>query len=268
MNQEVNQAAQVDPLDAFVQEAIDQDSQQEQVDTPTTESAPVVEEVKQDEVVADAVVEDDKPVDGFQKRINKVTADKYEETRRADALQARLDKLENNSVDKVDAKAPTLEEYEYDDEAFNKANLSFHVQQEMQKQTDLQGQAAANVKAQQGVEKFNEQITALGKEDFSEKASAIPNLPNGVADALMQVDNGAEMIYHLGTHLDKADALANMTPAAAMMELGRLSVEMKTKPEIKTSAAPEPIEPLQSGSSLPSEIGDDISIDAWMNKYN
>ncbi len=266
MNQEENQAAQVDPLDAFVQEAIDQDSKQEQVDTPTTDSAPVVE-VKQDEVVT--ANEDDKPaVDGFQKRINKVTADKHDALRERDALQAELDKLRNNPADKVEAKAPTLEDHEYDEEAFNKANLSYHVQQEMQKQTDLQGQAAANVKAQQGVEKFNEQITALGKEDFSEKANAIPNLPNGVADALMQIDNGAEMIYHLGTHLDKADALANMTPAAAMMELGRLSVEMNTKPEIKTSAAPEPIEPLQSGSSLPSEIGDDISINAWMSKYN
>ena len=267
MNQIIEKAAQVDPLDAFVQEAIDQDSQQQPTDKPIVESAPA-EKVIQDDVKPVVVVEDDKPVDGFQKRINKVTADKYEETRRADALQARLDKLRNTPADKVDTKAPTLEDHEYDEDAFNQANVSYQVQQELAKQANETKQAQANVKAQQGVEKFNEQVTALGKEDFSEKAEAIPNLPEGVADALMQVENGAEMIYHLGTHLDKADALANMTPAQAMMELGRLSVEMNKKPEIKPSAAPETIEPLQAGSALSSDIGDEMSIEAWMAKHN
>lgn len=265
VNKEVNKAAQADPLDAFVQEAIDQDSQQQPTDKPNVESAPA-EKAIQDDVKP--VVDDDKPSDGFQKRINKVTADKYEETRRADALQARLDKLENNPAAKVDAKAPTLEDHDYDEDAFNQANVSYQVQQELAKQANKTKQAQANAKAQQGVEKFNKQITALGKEDFSEKASAIPNLPEGVADALMQVENGAEMIYHLGTHLDKADALANMTPIQAMMELGRLSVEMNKKPEIKPSAAPEPIKPLQAGSALSSDIGDEMSIEAWMAKHN
>jgi hypothetical protein len=84
----------------------------------------------------------------------------------------------------------------------------------------------------------------------------------------MSLDNGAELIYHLGSHLDKADALAGMSPMAAMVEIGRMSVEMNKKPEIKPSAAPDPIEPVQAGSALSSDIGDDMSVDAWMAKYN
>ena len=267
MNQEVNKAAQVDSLDAFVQEAIDQDSKQEQTNTPIVESAPAEKEAIQDDVKPAEVLEEKPAVDGFQKRINKVTADKHDALRERDALQAKLDQLENKPAVEVDAKAPTLEDFEYDEDAFNKATVSHQVKQELQKQANATQQANDKVTAQQGVDKFNEQINTLGKDDFSEKAGAIPNLPAGVADALMQVDNGAEMIYHLGTHLDKADALANMTPAAAMMELGRLSVEMNKKPEIKPSAAPDPIEPLQSGSALSSDIGDEMSIDQWMAKH-
>jgi hypothetical protein len=75
------------------------------------------------------------------------------------------------------------------------------------------------------------------------------------------------MVYHLGSNLEKADAIANMTPAMAIMELGKLSTQLKAKPEIKTSAAPDPIEPVKAGSSLSSNIDDDMPIDEWMRKY-
>lgn len=266
MNDKVQQAAQVDPLDAFVQEAIDQDSQQEQVDTPLVESAPT-EEVKAEEVPAS---QDEKPAeDGFQKRINKVTADKYAEKRRADDLQAQLDKL-SNTPSQEQVKAPTLEDpdIDYDEDKLRNAQVSYQVKQVLAEQSATQRQAAETVKAQQQATDFDQKVSTLGKDDFYDKASKIPQLPEGVAEALKESDSGVALIYHLSEHLDQADALANMTPAAAMMELGRMSTVMNKKPEIKTSAAPEPIEPVKAGSALSSEIGDDMSIDAWMAKYN
>ena len=134
-------------------------------------------------------------------------------------------------------------------------------QKAQQNQLNLQ---AEQVKAQ---ESFNERVTALDKEDYADKANAIPDLPDGVAAAIMSLDNGPEMVYHLGEHLDKADALASMTPMAAMMELGKISSQMSAKPEIKTSAAPDPIEPVKAGSALNSEVGDNMPMDEWMAKY-
>jgi hypothetical protein len=257
---ETEKTAQVDPLDAFVQEAIDQGSVQEQVETPQVESVPTPE-AKTDEPVSEA-----EPSDGFQKKVNKLTSRVYDQTRRADALQKKLDEL-NNTPSQEQVKAPTLEDHDYDDEAFSRANISYQVQQELAKQSVTALQAADQVKAQQSQAEFSERITALGKEDFSDKANAVPELPMGVADALMSLDNGAELIYHLGSHLDQADALANMSPMAAMVEIGRMSVGMSKKPEIKPSAAPDPIEPIQAGSALSSEVGDDMSMEDWMAKY-
>lgn len=260
---EEKQAAQ-DPLDSFVQEVIDQDSEQVKQEAQATESAPVEKE----EVVieAEATAEEEKPVDKFQERINKVTADKYEQQRRADALQAKLDELQVK--EEPIGEAPTLEQHDFDEAAHNAALVKHQVQLELQQQRELQKQEASTAKSNLVQEEFGKRVTALGKADFAEKAEAIPNLPAGVADALMQSENGAELIYHLGSHLDKADSLANMTPAQAMMELGKLSVSMNAKPEIKTSAAPDPIEPVNAGSAISSNIDDDMPIDEWMAKYN
>ena len=258
--------AALDPLDSFVQEAIDQDSQTDSEKVEPTESAPV-NDAKEPEAT-----EAEKPTeDGFQKRINKVTADKYAEKRRADDLQARLEKLEAANPAET-LKEPKLDELDYDEDAFNSANVKYQIQQGVKSELSNQANAAKEqsqaAAADQLSRDFNKRIEDFGKDDFNDKANAIPNLPDGVADAMMQSDEGPAIIYHLGQHLDKADALAKMTPAAAMMELGKLSVQLSAKPEIKTSAAPDPIEPVTAGSALSTEIGDEMSIDAWMSKYN
>lgn len=196
---------------------------------------------------------DDKPSDGFQTRINKVTADKYAEKRRADALQAKLDELNKTpSVEQV--KAPVIDDFD-DDDAFNQANIQHQVTQELAKQTAAQRQTDTDDKARQAADEFTQKIAKFGKEDFFEKANSIPDLPPGVADALMQSDIGPELIYHLADHLDQADALAGMTPAAAMMELGKIHSTMTAKQNIEPSAAPDPIQPLSSGSAISSERG-------------
>ncbi len=257
-----NQAALVDPLDAFVQ-GDDQTQTEVTQDATTTESAPAEN--------------DNEPVEknGVQDRINKITADKHDErrkreaeTKRADDLQRRIEEFEAN---KPTLTEPTLEGHEYDEDAFNKANVAYQVQEqvaaELTTQKAKQEQLNQQTKQQQSLGKYKDRVAALGIDDFDEKANAIPDLPDGVALAIIDLDNGAEIVKHLFTHLDKADSLANMSPMAAMMEIGKISASMSVKPETKLSAAPDPIEPVKAGSAINSEIGDDMSMDAWMAKY-
>lgn len=267
-----NTAAQLDPLDAFVQEAIDHGSEQKTEEIQTTESAPVEDAKNTDSTEAEKPKED-----GFQKRINKVTADKHDAIRkqeladkRADDLQAQLNKL-NESAALTEPKLSDPD-IDYDEELLSKAEIKYEIQQgiKAERANDLVAQKQINQEAEQQklTDSFNEQISALGKDDFDAKADAIPDLPPGVASAMMSLENGAEMIYHLGNHLDKADSLAGMTPMAAMAEIGRISAQMSVEPEIKLSAAPDPIEPVTAGSALSDKMDDEMSIDAWMSKYN
>lgn len=227
---------------ALTEDALNQDDQG-QIDE--IEQAPEVEETDSAPVEAEEKPQED----GFQKRINKVTADKYAEKRRADELQRKLDELETKKPE-APQEAPKAEDFDYDDDAFKKAQIQYEVQQAIQEQKKVARAQATEQEALKAQSSFNERIAAYGKEDFAERASEIPILPDGVANALMHAENGPELIYHLGTHLDKADQLSGMTPQAAMMELGRISANMAVKPEIKPSAAPDPIEPINSGGAL------------------
>ena len=262
-----SQAAPVDSIDSFVNEVLDQDSTQEAIETTPTESATVTEDIATEETELEA----EKPSgDGFQKRIDKVTKDKYAEKRRADDLQKRIDAIEAGN--KKDALVkPTLESHDYDEEAFDSATLQYNIDQGVQAALD---QKESDVKAekQKGagekvLSDFNANITALGKEDFEEKQNSIPMLPKGVAEAIMQSENGAEMVYHLGSNPETASNIASMSPLMAMQELGKLSTKLSTKPEIKLSAAPEPISPVKAGSALNSNIDDEMSMADWMSKY-
>ena len=235
---------------------------QELVMDDATEAAPVESATTDDtpEVEPEAPKED-----GFQKRINKVTAAKYAAERRAEELERKVQELEKAKPAKA---APKLEDFDFDEDAHRAAIIRAEVDQALNASTQTQREAAQKAEAAANLSSFNERVEALGKDDFSEVAEAIPLLPQGVADALVASEGGAEMIYHLGTNLDVADSIANMTPAAAMMELGRISATMKAQPIVKPSAAPEPIAPLKSGSSLTQDVGADIPITEWMSKFN
>ena len=252
-----NEAA-LEASNNFVIDGGDQTSEQIEGESQNTESAPV-ENANESESTEEVTPK----VEKLQARFNKITADKHEEIRkreseakRADALQAKLDEIENK---KPTLTEPTLEGHDYDDVAFNAANVNFQVQEqvkaELASQKAKQEQSNIEAKAQESLGLYNERVTALGKDDFQVKADSIPQLPEGVASAIMSLENGPDMIYHLGSHLDKADSLASMTPMAAMMELGKISSQMSIKPETKTSAAPDPIEPLRTGSVLTKERG-------------
>lgn len=275
---EENNAAQVDPLDAFVQEAIDQGSEQNEEVTPATESAPV-EVAKETEIAEVATPEGEAPkANKVQERMNKLTADKHDERRKREASDKRADELQKQ-LDSIEANKPTLEkpsleddDINFDEDLFNKRSVAYEVQEQVKAELATQKTQAEQSRQQaetaKTLEVFNEKVKALEVEDWDAKAGTIPDLPDGVAHAIIGLDNGAEIIQHLFTNLDQADSLAGMSPMSAMMEIGKISSSMSVKPEIKTSAAPDPIEPVSAGSSLNSNIDDEMSIDAWMAKYN
>lgn len=195
---------------------------------------------------------------GIQERINKITADKYaerqkaeEERKRAEALQTQLDELKAASN-----KPPVMDEYD-DPDKFQADLINYQVsqqlsqaQKEQQARAEAEEQAARNSRIQA---EYAERVKALNKPDYSEKANAIPQLPVEIVSEIMQREDAAELVYHLGSHLDVADKLATMSPLAAMAEVGRLSANLSQTPSI--SAAPNPIKPLSGAGGAQKERG-------------
>ena len=196
-----------------------------------------------------------KKEDGFQKRINKVTADKYEEKRRADALQKRVQELEAGQVHTTTENAPKLEDFDYDQDKYNNALIDHRVDTALAKNDAKRTQDSIDTRAQESSKTYNALVSELGKDDFHEVANNIPELDPGLVAELISTKEGVEMIYHLGSHLDIADEISNMSPMAAMARLGQISANMSAQKDIKTSAAPDPIEPLNTGGSISKERG-------------
>lgn len=204
-----------------------------------------------------------KPVetDNVQKRINKITAEKHAEKRKAEELQRQLDAMKSAQAP-VETKAPTLEDFDYDETAFNAALISHQVKQGVAEESQrLQQQSiAAQQEAvrQQKAQAFDAQIAEVtaSKPDYQEVIKNLPEFKQDTLDAIMSSDQGAEMAYALGQQLDLADEIANASPMVAAMKLGELSARLKQKPEIKPSAAPSPIEPVSSGGSISKDIGE------------
>tara|TARA_R110000824_G_scaffold188319_1_gene369663 strand:+ start:9231 stop:9983 length:753 start_codon:yes stop_codon:yes gene_type:complete len=235
----MNDAALVDdnmpPLDHVI-------NQVELLPETTGESAPLT-------------VDDATEVDNTQKRINKITAEKYAEKRKAEDLQRRYDELVANQKP-IETKAPTLEEFDYDEEAFNAASISYQVRegmateaQRLQKEGIATQQEAAN---QQRADSFNAQVAEvmLQHPDYQERIKTLPQFKQDTLDAIMSSNKGAEIALALSQDLDLAEEIASALPMVAAMKLGELSARLNMKPQIKTSAAPSPIEPLSSGGSL------------------
>lgn len=233
---------------------------------PPLDPAPeqVTEQAASETPEASAPQAEDKPVenDGFQKRINKVTAEKYAEKRRAEALQRQIDDMKAAAPQQPEVKAPTLEDHNYDEAAFNAASITHQVKQGVAAESQrlqTQGLADQQVQAQQAVaQAFKAKVAECTTKnaDYQDKVAQLPQFNADTLSAIMESEQGADLAYALANQLDLADEIANSSPSAALMKLGELSARLKATPNIKPSAAPAPIEPVSSGGALSKDVGE------------
>jgi len=200
-----------------------------------------------------------------QSRINKITAEKYAEKRRADENEKALNeyKAQQPSQPIQSGQEPKLEDFDYDDAAFTSALIDHRVNQKASEIQKQQQQAQSQAQAQQTSDDFNTKVAEFEQKatDYQQVVANIPQLPSETLNAVMQSEKGPELAYYLGKHLDIADELANAPPMVAAMKLGQISAQLSaTVTTNKTSAAPDPIEPIESGSSL-SKKTEDMSME-------
>ena len=231
------------------------DVEAQAVEDSKTESAPV------EQVDTPAEPQEENISDRGQKRINKITADKYAEKRRADNAERELAELRAQAPAQpaISDKPLSLEDFDYDEGKLQAAQIEQQVAQRFAAMQTQQQAAQAQEQQQARASAFNAKAAefAANVPDYQEAIGQIPELPQETLDAVMQSENGPALAYHLAKHLDVADEIANASPMAAAMRLGEISASLKaTKPEIKTSAAPAPIEPITSGGSISKDVGE------------
>ena len=204
--------------------------------------------------------------DAIQKRINKITAEKYAEKRRADELERKLKEREAPQVQTQNAE-PKLEDFDYDDAAYNRAMIQYEVGKVRAELQDGQKQEEQKRAQQTRENNFNDKVSEFKKTatDYEQVVSNIPELPEQTLNAVMLSEKAPELAYYLGKHLDVADQIATMDPISAAMKLGQISAQLSAPIKtVKPSAAPEPIEPVNSGG-VSNKTLEDMSMEEIYN---
>ena len=258
----IEDAAQVDENMPPVDEVVEAE-QLEATQTPNEEPAP-------SEPGEYVETENDK----IQARFNKLTAEKYTEKNRADELERRLAQLETQipaQPTQTEGK-PTIEQFDYDQDAFNAALIKYETSQAIEQFQSRQTEAQKAQEQQRVQQAFNEKVAKFTEvaPDYSEVVTNMYNtigqaMPDQTFNALMQSDKGPQLAYYLGQHLDVAADIASADPIVAAMKIGQISATLAdTKPVKQPSAAPDPIEPVNSSGSLP-KAQEDMSMDEIYN---
>lgn len=261
----MNEAEQVEPLNELDQKIKDALKETDGEPAPQLEEVP---EVEKPEVTAEEPTEHILS-DRAQKRINKVTADKWEATRRAEAAEAKLAEIQQAPTQQP-TEEPKLEDYDFDEAKHTSALIDYKVNLKAESITKQQQDNQAQQSKTETLRKFTENSTAFAEKntDFNEVLGKVPVLQPSVLNELMSRDNGPELAYFLGNHLDIADKIVNMNPVAAGIKIGEISQKLAEPKQIKPSSAPDPIEAVSSGGVVETDISDEMSINDWMKKHN
>jgi len=178
-----------------------------------------------------------------QRRIDRLTKEKYEKEAENEALRAQLRQ--------PDQLRPQGEDEELD--------LAAVIDQAV---TEREQQKAADAFTKKSVGLLEEAAT-LGDFDLDD---FIP-LPRGAADAVVELGS-AELVVHLQENPDLIDSLEDLSPAMQAVEIGKLEAKLKAPKPVKKSKAPKPIEKVGGGKSPSTGLSDDMSTEDWIKERN
>lgn len=242
-------------------------------------------EPEQKEIQKDPESPKDSPTRGEQKRIDRLTREKYELQERLAALEARVNQqaappaevkpepVQSSAI--LPEKFPPMEEWikDHPDESYEDyidARGEWRIEKRLAKMAAEEEMRSAQ-EAQRAVkDAYDERVEEFKKThaDWKEVIDQDLTLPPGVGETILQMENGPEVAYYFGKHPDAAKRLNQMNPYSAIAEVGRIAAtlgrdEAINNPgfrtdKIPTSNAPAPIKPLTGHSTKSTKSLDEL----------
>ncbi len=162
------------------------------------------------------------------------------------AIEAWGDSTAKAAADKALADAQARSKAEADARAV--------AEQEAKQQADL--------KVLQDGFRTKREIALTKYPDYAEVAEAdTTRVDVPTALAIMQADNGPDMLYHLGKNPTEAARIAALTPQQQVFEVGRLSATLAQPTRPVVSKAPVPLRPIQATREQATDANREESMD-------
>jgi hypothetical protein len=222
-------------------------------------------EEKEERARAAREVKTSKPLSRRQRAIARETRKLQDDLRAAnDRIAALEGKGGGGNRETQTVKAPELPKREAfkSDAEFDEAMFDYRYQLRRAKEVAANAQAATEAQLKENYENYKSGVEDFKEEhdDWDEVVGSKTPIHESVYLAIIELENGPAVTYYLGKHPDYAKRLAEKSPLAAVVEVGRLSDRLKTgapnrgeadgttKPKPKTRL-PEPVRPVSTAAT-------------------
>jgi hypothetical protein len=187
----------------------------------------------------------------LERRVARLTREKYQ-------LSAQLE--QTRQVPQPNGEQETLTP----DEVERRADEKARAMTETQRLNDRSNQIyETGVKAFKG--DFDKALSEIQQISplFDAKGKPVP-----LMQAIFETDEPHKVLHYLGTNLDVAEELADMSPLRAARMLGQIEADLAKKPEPKPSNAPKPLQPVKAAAagSAPDPSKDPEGWAKWRNE--
>lgn len=210
--------------------------------------------------------EEHKVPKGVQKRIDRLTRERYQlkgelEAMRRMAAQQPAPQPVAHATD--DAPKPEqFQSYEQYLEAKAEWKAEQKVAEVLRKQQESTQRQSAEAERRQISQAWEQRVEAAADayDDFEEVALA-PDLPvSGVmAEAIQRAEKGADVLYYLGKNREVAAQIARLDPLSAAIRIGEIAATLARPVAKKTTNAPPPISPVGARATVskdPAKLSD------------
>lgn len=204
----------------------------------------------------------------FQKRIDEVTAEKWDARRAADAAEKRARELEAELARVRSGQQPSGEDTQQASTEDRKDGKRYVAEDEVERLVEQRAREKAEADA------FTEtcnKVFEQGKKEFSDFEEALTNFQHvggmnvNFVEAAIETGHAHLLLHHLGQNPDEAYRIIKLSPIKMATELTRLAAKLTTPKADPVSGAPEPIKPPRGGRSKLEETDPDkMTTKEWM----
>ncbi len=207
---------------------------------------------------------------GFQRRIDKLSAEKRELEAKLAALSAGKPAEKPAETAKADAGdgKPQLEKFDsYED--YVEALTEWKLERRDAAKAEQAKESASKAEQAELAKSWNarQDATRAKYSDYDEVVGQEIPITGVMQQALLESDHGAELAYWLGSNPKEAERIAQLGPVAAIKALAKiedsLSAEQPAKPKPRASSAPEPISPVGARGSVATKDPDKMSFQEY-----
>lgn len=196
-----------------------------------------------------------------QRAINKATRKLQDDLKAANDRLAALEGKKPAAEAAPEIKAPKREDFKSDQE-FEEAVFDYRYKVRRAKEDAENSRTAEQNRLKENYENYVEAIGEFKEthDDWDEVVNQKIPIHESVYLTIQELENGPAVTYYLGKNPAYAEKLAEMSPLAAVVEVGRLAERLKTgasnrretdgaaKPKPKPRI-PEPVRPVASAAS-------------------